>query len=601
LSPALIVWLAIPIFDWDLASGDGGLTPTGDTLQWSYASAPAAGPGPGEPAWGTVPDGSYLNESDDSLGVDLPDLSSATNPHLIVDQWVAVRAGDLSVIEIDDGTGFVEVEPVGGYPSADGFSGTDSTAARWENVVVPVPSVASARVRLRLVSNALLADDGWYIRSLELLDGDVVPPMVSPVEEPVDTQDVLGPYDVTVDIADDGALLYVQLHHRIDGVEQPPIDMNEDSPGRYTGAIPAPPIGPRSTVEWWVEASDGEQASRYPGHGNASFQIFLAAPENLQADVPERFVGQAVPLAWEPPVSPNAVLDYEVRAVLGSPGCDETGAAPVSTSAPEAVWPLSGEAISCVEVVARYDVGGGVFGEPSAPLTLGIEVPLLQSLSPERGYAGSVQWVDLVGTSLYLDPARPPELGPGATVTQWQVLDAHHGRLQLALDANLPTGSLDLQLTGLYGEASFPEAFEVDDASDAPRILSVTPSSVTQGDDVELVVVASDPWGTEISVDGGADVFTTAPAVRGPAPSGTPTNGTDASNTRLVVPLSISTRARLGERTILIDDGVRLWTVPLTVEEYRAPIRQRCEVGVAPGSLGWIVPLVGLMRRRRRR
>ncbi len=581
-----MIWLAIPVFSWDLSAGDGGLLPEGDTLQWAWSGAPEAGPGPADPAWATVPDGAYLNDADDSLVIDLPDLSGRSRPQLVLDQWVAVRAADRAVIEIDQGSGFEEVVPHGGYPSADGFAGTDAASATWEQVVVPLPSVAGARVRLRLVANPLLADAGWYLRGAEVVDGDVVPPLVSPRQQPADTQDLVGPYPVEVGVIDDTQVTEVLLHVRHDGVEQAPIPMTETSPGVYRGELPAPPASSLTELDWWVEASDGEQLGRYPDEGEVSFDVYLAAPTDLVADVDARFVGQEVPLVWTAPVSPNAVLDYEVRPV-NDLGCDDSGQGAVVTTDTAVAWPLLADVVTCVEVVARYEIGGDtVPGLPSEVLELDAEVPQLLGLEPSSGYAGTTMWIELSGVSLYLDPAVPPDFGPGSAVTRWEAIDAHHGRAQVAWSEGAAVGPRDLHVVGLHGEASFVDAFSVDDAADAPRVLSVTPSRLTQGDETELRIVASEPFGAEVELLGGSDVFATAPAT------------VDDSTLRLTV--SVSTRARLGERTLLVDDGERLWTVPLTIDEYRVPVQKRCSTtGPEAVWMGWSLLLVGVLRRRR--
>lgn len=582
------VWLAIPIMTWDLAAGGAGLVAEGDTLQWSYSTDPGAGPGPAEPVWATVPDGTYLNDADDSLRIDLPDLLGLSAPHLVLEQWVAARPGDRSTLEVDAGLGFAEVEPVGGYPSVDGFSGVDASSATWERVVLPLPSVNGGSVRLRLQANVLLADAGWYVRALSVVDGDVVEPVVTPVVEPSDTQDLVGPYEVEVAVFDDATLLDVQLHARQDGVDLAPIAMTETTPGQYIASLPAPEPASRTEITWWVEASDGEQVGRYPSSGEARFDVFLAAPTALVADVPFRFVGQVVPLTWEAPESPNAVVGYDVRSVTDAEGCADGDPTFASSSTPGIPWPITAGTLPCVDVVARYDMDGDdVLGEASEILAIDVEVPELLLVEPAQGYAGDTVWVEFAGASLYLDPGVPPDLGPDAEITAWDVLDAHRGRMQVAWASDAAVGPTDMQVWGLHGEAVFSDAFTVEDQADAPRILSVTPGTVSQGDEVDLVVVASEPFGATVNLDGGADVFLTAPA--------------KVVGSRLVLPVSVTTRARLGERTLLVDDGERLWTVSLTVEEYRVPIQKRCATGPGAAGLGWCLGLVGLLRRRRSR
>ncbi|MBW2258422.1 MAG: hypothetical protein JRI25_28035 [Deltaproteobacteria bacterium] len=57
--------------------------------------------------------------------------------------------------------------------------------------------------------------------------------------------------------------------------------------------------------------------------------------------------------------------------------------------------------------------------------------------------------------------------------------------------------------------------------------------------------------------------------------------------------------AGLGERTLLLDDGARLWAAPLEVREYVVPLERGCRT--VPGSPPWVALLLALALVRRRR
>lgn len=575
-----MIFLAIPLATWNLEAGDAGLTAAGDTLQWAWSAAPTAGPGAsgiGSPSWSTVPDGQYLNDADDSVIVDLPDLSLASRPTLRVEHWYAVLPGDDAVVEIDTGGGFGLLTPDGGYPAPGGFVGA---SAGWRTSVFSLPPAVAPRVRFRLVADPLVAEAGWYLRGLDVFDGDISPPQIAAVVVPDDTQDVSGPYAIELEVSDDVAVVEVEVTYAFDGVPGGSVPMVEGPVGVYRAGIPAPPT-PGTVVTWFASASDAEQQARYPEAEDASFRVFLAAPTDLVAsDLPARAVANEVYLSWTPPVSPHPVLRYVVT---------ERGVEPLEFDDAEALWALQPDTAQTFEVRALYDVG---LGDPSEALQLSVEVPELVSLQPDQVFAGETAWVAVQGRSLYLlDGVGGMDLGPGTVVREWSVSDVDSARALVEIAPDAAVGTRHVRVEGTQGAFGYADAFRVGDPADAPRIVAVSPATLVQGVEATLVLTASVPFaadgGTEVLLDGGDDLVSTGPVML---------QGNTAT-----VDVAVSTRARPGVRTLLLDDGQRLWTAELEVSEYVSPPQRSCSAvphGPATLSLGGAALLLALGRRR---
>ena len=329
---------AVPLLILDLTTGDGGLVSSGTPGQWMWGVV-EAGPVDVPAAWGTALTDVYRNNESSTLQVELPDVKGAAKPMLVLEQWYDIAEGDSAVLEARDvgASGWVPLEPVFGYPGPDGFVG--ERRAWHEAVFALTPGAAVESVRLRLETDASDAADGWFLRGLELYDGDVMPPLITPLEVPTDTQDVSGPYEVVVRIEEDGFVEDATLWWS-EGGEASPLRMAEAG-DQWSAAIPA--VAPGTVVSWYVEVSDGENLGRFPADGEEAFRVFLAAP-GAPVRVDTQRVSQAVELRWEPPVSPHSVLGY----LLWQEGASEAWAVESS----EATFTLDPELPTAVFVVA---------------------------------------------------------------------------------------------------------------------------------------------------------------------------------------------------------------------------------------------------------
>lgn len=567
------LWLAVPVWVLDLSVTDGGLVSAGDTAQWEWG-VPTVGP-VGDTSWGTRLDGPYLHDTVDTLEARLPDLSTVAEPSLVLHHWYAIRPGDGGLLEIDDGAGFVPLAAAYGYPDPDGFVGQ---SGGWVDHVFPLDGHGpTPRVRLVFTADANLTDAGWYVQTMSVWDGDILRPQITVVAAPTDTQDLVGPYVVSVDVADDRGAVSTTLWVSIDGGDPVATAMTPTTGIGWSAEIAAQPPG--TTVAWWVDTTDGENVGRWPAAGEETFRVYLAAPTNLVApDDDGRLVATEVKLAWDPPVSPNEVLGYEVRreGVIG----------PVAEVAvPEATVPL-GTGPQQFRVTAVYEAG---LGDPSEVLELAVEVPVL-ALEPAVVYQGEDLHLRVEGMSLYLLQDQVSlDLGPGVEVTGIDVRDAHALVAHLTVAPEADVGLSDVTLGSTAGTFVFGDRFEIRDGADAPRIRRIAPASMVQGDEVEIALDATVPFAAVPVIGTDEDLLVTSAAT---------VDGTTARFS-----LAVSGRARIGLHSLSVDDGERLYTIDLQVEEYVARVEPGCggcATGPDGGAAGFGGLLLALGRRRRR-
>jgi hypothetical protein len=564
----VILLAPLPVWSVDLALDDGGFVSGGSTGQWEWA-VPTVGPTGSGAMWCTNCDGAYLHDTVDWLEIPLPNLNGLAEPTLVLRHWYAIRSGDAAQVEVNGAV----VAPAYGYPDPTGGFVGDS--------VDFVDSAFDLRgfgnnpqVRLVLTADPAMADDGWYLSRVDLYDGDVVPPSVTVAAPPADTQDLVGPYGVSADVVDDRAVPTVTLWYEVDGgaavsspLAGPP----------YAGAIPGQPPG--SVVGWWIEASDGANVGRWPASGESTFRVFLAAPENLAAVGDGRAVADQVELAWDPPVSPHEVLGYSVYR-------EGTATPLVEVDSPDAVVPLAADAPQTFTVTARYDVGEG---DASDPLTLDYEVPALDVVDPDRGYQGDELYVAIEGRSLYLlQGASTVDLGPDVEVLGLDVRDVGRAVAHLRIADGAALGPVDLVVDGPSGSYAFPAAFDVLDGADAPAIRSVDPEAVGQGETVDLDLTATVDFAGPVTVTTDGDLLVTGAVT------------TDRDQAR--VSIAASTRARVGVHTLTLDDGQRLYTADLQVDERLSHLTNGC-CSTSPSPARGAGPLAALAlawRARRR-
>ena len=521
-----LAWGA-PLVAWDLEGGDGGLDPSAGDLHWSWGE-PTVGPvggHEGSACWGTNLDGLYLNDAEGSL--QLPDVSllSTSGPVLSYWQWTDIQLGDASWIEVKGPSGWQRIEPVYGYPDADGFVGD---SAGWEPVFVDLSGLdSSAELRFTFASDASVPGVGWYIDDLAIHDEDVVPPRVELIRIPQDTEDLDGPYVVEVAAQDDRALARVELVWSVDGGETQRTEM-ADLGDRYEGGVPGQAAG--STVQWWVEADDGlNETSTDP----ESFQVRLLPPTDLTG--PEgRVVAVEVDLTWSPPASMHVIEGYAVY---------RDGEGLFEVSGPQATVPVEGGGEDFA-VSALYEVGES---ELSEELHVDVSRPRLRSLDPDQAWQGDTVRVELTGEHLLLVQGEVElDLGEGVGVHSIDVIDVDRALVELEVDEDASLGERAVVLRSGDVELVDAALFEVLDGRGRPRLDSLSPDALRQAETDTLVLTTStDLVGDQLSVDLGEGIVVESITAAGPR--------------EVEVQVVVDPLAPLGERRVVLDDGIRLY------------------------------------------
>ncbi len=556
---------ATTVASWDLETDDGAFVATGETQQWTWGPV-SNGPGggyDGANAWSTGRTRPYYNESQDYLEIPLPSLAGLGRPMLRLESWRDIAAGDSGTFEADDGNGWRVIEPVGGYPTLQGYTGSSDS---WELVALDLSGLGTEpRLRFAFLTDSSGVGDGWTIDNVELLDGDAAPPTFGTVSGPVDTEAYEGPFVVLAEITDDTEVKRADLVW-LAGEEGGTVAMTELSPGKYRGEIPGPQLG---TVYWQIQAMDGENTALWPTNPPASFRVYLAAPTELSG--PEgRYVGTTALMTWLAPPSQHTPIGYELLR----------GDTVVSTSTSlSAEVALQGDD-DRFTVRAVYEAG---VGDSSDAYEIDAVLPELLSLSPTTGWPGESLTLSLVGRYLLLaDGAVTVGLGEGTTVLGVDVEDVDLARFDLLVDAEAAPGPRDLELFGPTGDLRLTGAFEVLDGDDYPRLTSVVPASLDQGAAATLTLTLSAPCAPDPEVSAGVGIVVESVSVAG--------------NT-LAIQVAVAPDAALGSRELVVDDGVRLYRgAKLSVED-RSYTVSRCGVEGAP-RLGVLLLALLLMRRR---
>ncbi|MBX2796187.1 MAG: fibronectin type III domain-containing protein [Myxococcales bacterium] len=559
--------LLITVFD--LSASDHGLVSAGDTAQWEWAD-PGVGPVGLGHAWGTNPDGPTLHDTVDTLEVPLPSLVGLDRPVVKVRHFYDLGLGDVGRVEVDDGSGWTMLQPLSGTPDPAGFVGASNGYVEHAFDLSGLGSDPGFRFVFQ--ADTLLAGDGWYVQRLELWDGDVVGPEVTGLVIPEDTQDLVGPYPLSVAATDDVGVTEVTLRWSTEGGPLVEVPMVPGSGAEWRAAIPAQ--SKNTVVSWSVLASDGTHHTLWP-EVDDTFRVYLAAPTNVAGPDGPHQVAQSALLDWTEPDSPEEVTHYQVFQ-----------AGVVSTmlvSAPPATVTLLPGAEQTFSVAAVYGKLGP--GDRSEPVTMDVEVPQLLSMIPSRAHQGESVYVRLEGQSLYLQQGRTRlNLGPGISVASLDVYNAHAAVARIDVGANAATGSRDVEVDGTRAPFEFSNRFEVLPGDQAPSIVEVTPASVTQGQQVEISVVSTVDFAAAPTISTGDDLLVSGRI--------------QALGERASFGLAASSTARVGTHSLVLDDGRRRLVVDVEVTEFKVPPRSSCATVPGPaGVLSWL--LVALLLRGR--
>ncbi len=561
---------ATPIVLYDLEGDDGGFAASGDAGQWEWGTV-LNGPGSGfdgTRAWTTGRVADYLNASTDYLEIPVPSLEGLSRPTLSFQHWYEINPGDYAWVEVDIGNGWAAIEPLYGYPVVGGYTGA---SGGWRTAVFDLSAYGvSPDVRLVFQADLSGVGAGWTVDQVAFHDGDVAAPKLSGLAVLADTDDLVGPYVVEVTAEDDTSVAKVELKWRAGG-DEGSVEMLEVGVDTWRGAIPAQL--PDTDVRYWIEATDGLNSSREPVDDDLAFRVYLPAPTGLTGPS-ERVVDTQTTLSWTAPESRNAVRGYEVvRAGLVVAQATDT----------DALVPLTGGS-DTFSVRAVYDAGAGDLSEP---WSVDAAVPAVAGLDPAEGWPGDTLRVALTGEYLLMvagDVAA--DLGSGIAVTGVDVRDVDSAWLDLALDPAAKAGSRTLTLQTGGVSLTLPDAFEVLDGADRPRLVEIEPDSVRQGDAGELVISHVGALETTPTVDLGEGIVVNAVEVDAGA---------------VLVRYTVTGDAPLGERAVTVDDGVRvLGGVLLEVKDAVAPAAGGCGTPVSPGYAVVGLGMAALAVRRRR-
>ncbi len=558
---------AIPLFFWDFSVSDQGFVSSGDIGQWSWGVC-STGPASPDAVWGTNLTGNYLNDATEYLELPPLDLTGTTQPVLVFRHWHGIRAGDFGLVEVDDGGGFVRVEPIYDYPDPSGFTGQSD----WRDTSVDLTGFGNTpRVRFAFTADASVSDDGWYLSNAALFDGDATPPVVSALVLPFDTQELVAGYPISLLALDDVAVTAVDLYVSIDSGPATFIAFTNTGGGKWDAEIPAQ--SPDTDVTWYAVATDGTQTTRFPGVVDEAFRVFLAAPENFRGPDSNRLVGNEVTLSWDGPVSPHSVVSYQVDDTVNSQ--DVTGL--------EATVSVDADSPLAWTVTAVYDAGPG---DPSELLELDVEVPELDPMSPPGAFQGDVVRVQIRGASLYMfQDDTEFDVGADIEVSELWVHDVNTASAILTISEDAEVGPRAARITGTEGGFTFADAFVVLDGAAAPRIVEVSPMFGIQGDDLTVRVTASQDFSGPVVVEAGEDMVVTDAILKD-----------DFVRVKLV----INNSARIGTHTLVLDDGVRLWTADFEVREriYTGSTGcQGCATTGEPGPMWLLLLLLFGVRR----
>lgn len=551
-----------PLVSWTLDDSDGGFAAYGETSQWQWGELPG-GPATAEhtTAWGTGIERPYLNDTTDYLQLSSFDLSTSARPVLRFYHWYEVDAdGDAGWVEVWDASVWSRLEPIYDYPTDAGYTGSSNG---WHLAWFDLRGVTdTAHIRFVFSADSRVALAGWFVDDIDVLDGDPVPPSIEVDVAPDDTQDLDGPYAVEAWIQDDLLTPSAELRWTT-GTDSGSVAMEETLPGLFRGEIPGQL--PDTTVSWRIVATDGSNEALAPEVGASSFRVYLAAPTALTG--PQgRVVGTQTSLSWTAPESDHPVQSYRVycNGEIVALSEDTTAQAAICSSA------------ASFEVSAVYEAGEG---DRSDPLSLDAFLPSVDALSPAVAWQGDHLRLTLSGTYLLLAEGEVSlDLGDGVTVDAVEVIDAESAIITVHIDADAETGLREGQLQ--VGDASLPlpSPFEILDGQSRPRLLSVTPDAVVQGERYTLEIAANADFEATPTLDLGEGVLI---------------ESVERDGEIVRAEVVVAWDAPVGERGIEADDGDRVLDgATLRVRNAATPPARTCSQG--SGQAHWTLAALSL-------
>ena len=195
-------------------------------------------------------------------------------------------------------------------------------------------------------------------------------------------------------------------------------------------------------------------------------------------------------------------------------------------------------------------------------------------------------WVEVSGEYLLLTESVEVELGEGLDVSTVRVFDTNRMEILVDVDSAAQNGLRTLTIDG-ESFMVFPDAFEVSDGLFKPHIDTVTPDQLPQGLQEQVVICPSEPFAGEVTLSTGDGLI----QVDDPRVN---------SETGCVeVTLAAQLSAPAGVRTLLLDDGARLWPFDFRIQKTLVRTGSACHS--APISPMWVALIPVWLRLRRRR
>ena len=564
-------WGSTPVVVWDLEQDDGEWISTGELGQWTWGAV-AAGPGSGfdgSNAWAIGREAVYLNDSLELLEVPLPSLEPVVRPMLSFHHWYAFGPGDIGYVEIDEGGGWHTLAPVYGYPTTAGWA---ESSAGWQLASFELPP-STLRLRLVFAADVSGVGVGWFVDQVGLWDGDVTGPQVNELESLPDTESLETPYVVHATVVDDTRVDGVTISFVTSAGDSGVVAMVATDATSWEGEIPVQSVG--TMVDYHIVATDGANTTRAPVLGENTFRVYLPAPTDL-AGPAGRVVAQKAVLTWEAPVSIHRVQHYEVV---------RSDVIEVITLDTEAVVAVTGT-YDTFTVRAIYDEGEG---DASDPCSIHGVQPSLREIEPAEGYPGDRLRVLVTGQdAIFATGEVFASFGDDAVVESITVRDVDRFVAELRLVDNAAAGSWTVTVETAAGILQLPAAFTMLDDADRPRILSLEPDEITQGEADTVRISLSRPPAAVPVVALGEGVIVQSVSVEG---------------TDVVVVISAASNAPIGAHAVTVDDGVRvLEGGSFEVRDWTASPIQACSTGgsAATGTAGIGAALLAVIRSRRR-
>ena len=580
----LLAWASLshasPILEIDFSADDGGLN-SQNGLQWEWGLIHVGPAGFTGPAWATRTDGDYLNDAVDTLGLPPLDLSEVERPVLIIEHWYDIDEsgpGDLGWVEVRGPAEASRLNPIHGYPSDQGYSGT-SSGFRTDYFDLSGISDA-ADVQIVFEADEAVARSGWVISTLRIDDGDPVPPVIQEVSELPDTQDLNGPYIVHAVVSDDLSEPEAQVHWQQGTANPASAAMTHLGANLYRGEIPAMPVGSR--IRWWIGATDGQNFTTWPTEGKARFDVFLAAPTDLSAPdarADGRVSGLEVALEWTAPDSPHPLVhtvvfrdQVRIGTALGT-----TTTVPINASQ------------HTLTVAGVFDTPlGQIRGDDAASIDISVALPLSAPLQPSHGYQGDTLRLDVTGVNLLMSQdAVALTLGGGVSVTSLEVVDADRAIATVEIAADAAIQVSDAHILAGSSAIPIPDGFEIRDGTQRPQLVEISPRSIKQGSQATITLESNAPLHDTPVVDLGDGVVALS---------------TEVDGHTLLIDVATTADAPIGDRMVTVDDGLRILDgVTLEVRDARPPPGRVCATSQGQPTHLWAPILAALLGLRRRK